>query len=227
VNKEQVQKAVSDVEKALNPPDPAPESELARLRRKFCPPEPGKLKHLWLKRHREDEGYDSVTLEIVERYKTSGMSGDEWRFSTVVKVWWKGLLIGKRSYWKMENAVRYIDSWMTIDQELMLDDTDRKIRWPTEEDRAKYCFQPGCRELAVSTYRIKTEYGPQGEDLAERDFDLGPKVRRFCKKHLRRGDCDKEDCDDNYEVLEGPGPGEADFRDANITESGFGGVINI
>jgi len=33
--------------------------------------------------------------------------------------------------------------------------------------------------------------------------------RQFCQRHLQRGDCSREDSDDNYAVVSGPGPNDA------------------
>lgn len=37
-----------------------------------------------------DFGISSITMRLKERYKTSGLSGDEWRFSAVLEFWKKG-----------------------------------------------------------------------------------------------------------------------------------------
>lgn len=39
-------------------------------------------KAMHYKRHPDFETYDRITIDTVERYKTSGLSGDEWRFSS-------------------------------------------------------------------------------------------------------------------------------------------------
>jgi len=62
------------------------------------------------------------------------------------------------------------------------------------------CHQPGCQEKAVSTYLLKKQKGrgPGGAPVRL--------SRHFCPVHLRRGDSHRVDCDENYEVIEGPGP---------------------
>lgn len=57
------------------------------------------------------------------------------------------------------------------------------------------CYQPGCPFQACSTYSLIRVPEPPV-----------PMIRRFCPRHLRRGNVDKEDSDANYVVLEGPGP---------------------
>ena len=40
----------------------------------------------------DDEGPDRITIDPVPRYKTSGLSGDEWRMSYVVRFYRRGRL---------------------------------------------------------------------------------------------------------------------------------------
>lgn len=48
-------------------------------------------------RHPDDPFIDSVRIQIVERYKTSGISGDEWRFSYVVEMIRKGACVASKA----------------------------------------------------------------------------------------------------------------------------------
>ena len=64
------------------------------------------------------------------------------------------------------------------------------------------CFQPGCSSKSESTYQLKKEYCRAGHG----EENAGALLRRrFCKLHLRRGDCGFEDADENYIVIEGAG----------------------
>lgn len=77
------------------------------------------------------------------------------------------------------------------------------------QDHAQLCHQAGCAEPAVSTYRIKNLYDKWGDPRpAVQQHPKGERglVHRFCRLHLRRGDCGLEDADRNYEVIQGPGP---------------------
>lgn len=68
-------------------------------------------------------------------------------------------------------------------------------------DMRRLCFQPGCREPAVSTYRLRARFDQRGHQT-----EADNQIRRFCPVHLRRGDCGLDDADANYEVVDGPGP---------------------
>jgi hypothetical protein len=64
------------------------------------------------------------------------------------------------------------------------------------------CDQPGCKEKAVARFKLKKHY-INGHELAH---VFGERFRKFCKKHLRRGDCGLSDSDANYEPMDGIGP---------------------
>lgn len=77
------------------------------------------------------------------------------------------------------------------------------------EDMLQLCFQDGCKELAVSMYRLLFRYDEDGkmrDSYSTLDRGNVPLIVRFCSLHLRRGDCGLEDADRNYEVVDGPGP---------------------
>lgn len=76
----------------------------------------------------------------------------------------------------------------------------------------------------MGRYRFKELFSRGGERLDPTDGTHANKYHiKFCREHLRRGDCDREDSDDNYEPLDGDGPESA----AVVIESPsqFGGVI--
>lgn len=60
------------------------------------------------KRHEDDDWIDEVRITTVPRYKTSGMSGDEWRFSACVQLWRKGHLMFERSFSKLHYAIDFL-----------------------------------------------------------------------------------------------------------------------
>jgi hypothetical protein len=129
--------------------------------------------------------FDEVRMVTVPRYKTSGLSGDEWRISVRVQFYRKGKLIFENSYSKMEYAVRLLD---------------RDYIQVSEGGGAFYagegtlCDQEGCANEATVTYHLKKEYcrSGHGEEVTN------PTVRLFCDKHKTRGDCGLEDADANY-----------------------------
>jgi hypothetical protein len=153
------------------------------------------------KLHPDDEGVDRIEVHVVPRFKTSGLSGDEWRVSACVRFYRKGELVGERSFTRMEsalNAMPYL--WMTMPD---------WCQGPLFSGaRGGRCQQAGCTEAATVTYRIKQEYSARGEGPLPLSA-LGAPLRRFCAVHSHRGDCDLEDTDENYELVSGVPGGRA------------------
>lgn len=149
------------------------------------------------KRHEDDEIIDAISFEIVPRYKTSHLSGDEWRISTVVKLKRKGTVMVERSYHTMRAAAAHLPwlfgTWIEELEKAGSDNWSRQIK----SDQG-LCHQPGCSEDAVSTHLLKREYSREGFSR-ETNGDVR---RAFCRAHLRRGDCELDDADSNYEVVE-------------------------
>ena len=156
---------------------------------------------------------DEIRIRIVPRYKTSGMSGDEWRHHAQVEFMFKGAVVHEAGYRDIEAAV------MAVGREL-LTVHDRGM---TDEMMAldEKCDQPSCKNDAVGRFEIRREFGPQGDDIAQSDYYRH--YRKFCKVHLRRGDCSREDCDSNYIPLDGIGPDGA--TNTQESPSTFGGVV--
>lgn len=149
------------------------------------------------KQHSDSEFFDEVRISTVPRYKTSGMSGDEWRVSAHLELFWKGNKVFERSFRNVETASAFLPSILLTAGEM--GDVERP------KDANEYCFQPGCCNKSVSEYELIKEFERGGHGW-EPNFKL---YRKFCQVHLRRGDCGLEDADDNYTVVSGPGPNEA------------------
>jgi len=141
------------------------------------------------------EAFDHITMQIVPRYKTSGLSGDEWRQSVRVEFWFKGHLVHDYTTRDMNTAILFLgNEWMLAQEPI----PDKVIA--LEKD---LCDQPSCGKPALITYAIKQEFSDRGHKLDKDDL-YGIAYRRFCEDHLRRGDCSREDSDDNYEAITPP-----------------------
>lgn len=142
--------------------------------------------------HRDDEAYDEITIKTVPRWKTSGLSGDEWRVSACVEFKKKGEILWKSSFRSIETALSALPWFFLVAGEN--GETDQKA-W----DRArKKCAQPGCRNDPTITYRLKKRYSREGYCDENPSFIY---TISFCDQHKRRGDCGLEDADSNYEVF--------------------------
>ncbi len=152
----------------------------------------------WHRRHPDFESFDHIELKVVPRYKTSGLSGDEWRTSVNVKFYFKGEMVHEQHFRDMRTALMLMPRAWIVTQEPI---PERIIK--LEEVK---CDQPGCPNDAISKYLVKRLTSSRGEYLHEDESKHTRYIRRFCETHLCRGDCGREDSNDNYEVLEGPGP---------------------
>jgi hypothetical protein len=135
---------------------------------------------------------DEVRITTVPRYKTSNASGDEWRFSASLELFYKGHLLYRAGF---NNVMSAATSLPTVIQ------TDTN-KWD-HPDVSDLCQQEGCAEKATYTYRIKKVYCKEGCGKVVPPCEFFPTsfIRKFCNYHNNRGDCALEDADDNYELI--------------------------
>lgn len=180
---------------------------------------PTDLPRRFYERTRGDEFYDEVRITTVPRYKTSGLSGDEWRTSVHLEILRKGRLVHERDYNRLEWAATHLPWLLTTLAETVGID-------PRMTD--DLCMQPGCDQPWTTVYRkLGDGCGNCGHVKAKDADDLFPHYRAFCARHARRGDCGLDDADRNYEVVEGPGPAGPGKRSADESPSAFGGMITL
>lgn len=176
-----------------------------------------KEKSLWHRRHHDWEAFDRIEMSVVPRYKTSGLSGDEWRYHVRVKLFFGGELVHELGFSNMDAALKLLPAQLA---NLTCPIADTILK----RERTK-CDQVGCDADAVARFRLKRLTSERGEYLDPSEHQYADHYRQFCQRHLRRGDCGREDADDNYEPLDGIGPGAS----SNTSESPavFGGVIDM
>lgn len=171
---------------------------------------------MYFKRHRDDAYFDEASIKIIPRYKTSSLSGDEWRVSALLELKRKGMVLFEQSFNSLESAIAFLPGTFIRARE------DIEIETVKLEESRELCMQPGCSIEAASVYRLKSEYCREGH---RSDPPTIGAYRRFCKVHLRRGDCGLEDADGNYDLVSGPGPDEAQGWEDYESPSSFGGSI--
>lgn len=161
------------------------------------------------------QGFDEVRIQTVPRYKTSGLSGNEWRISAQIQLLRKGRVMHEESFGDISAAIKFLP----IVHARALD--DGKGYFATEES---FCDQEGCPEQATVFYRLKKRFCVGGGNCGQEMKMYGEERRQFCERHSKRGDCGLEDADDNYEAVEGV-PTEP--KESDKKESLFGGVIEL
>lgn len=145
--------------------------------------------------HPDDERFDAIDIHVVERWKESELSGDEWRFSYVAEVKRKGETIMTISASKLEWLLSGLQWRMMVSGEQGQFDFEA---WKRTEDK---CDQPGCALIATVFYKRLKRFTDRGDELAPNSYYDGNEFRQFCDKHRHRGDCALDDADHNYEEI--------------------------
>lgn len=141
------------------------------------------------------QAFDEIRLVTIPRYKTSGLSGDEWRIQVYAQFMRKGKVLYEEPVGsKMERAVLHLGHWFDVA-------SDRHGYFAGEED---WCDQEGCPDKAKIIYKVKKSFCSEPYNH-EPIINIGKHrdlYRKFCIKHKERGDCAFDDADENYELVE-------------------------
>ena len=167
----------------------------------------------------DDPFIDEIRVSIVPRFKTSGLSGDEWRFHVHCEALRKGRLVGERDVGNMRyaQAMMATGNWWT-DHEAI----------PDPELTHDLCDQPGCDQPWTVLYRlVKRGCGTCGNRDRYAGDEQSPYLRAFCDRHAHRGNSDLDDSDDNYQPIEGTHPAEHTVRAEDESPSMFGGIFRM
>ena len=177
------------------------------------------MKDTFYRRHNDDELIDRVTIDCVPRFKTSGLSGDEWRVSYVVRLYRKGHLMVENWYTRLRYAIAALPWVVATWTEGSDEDTER--RWSAFlriED--SLCHQVGCGEPATVIVKLTRLTSVDGAYIVdESSFTY---LRAFCDRHATRGDSDREDNDADCVVVSGerrPYTGEVSIPDVVVLDA--------
>lgn len=156
----------------------------------------------WYRRHHDDEVIDRVSIDCVPRFKVSGLSGDEWRVSYVLRLYRKGGLLVERGFNRIDDAVAALP-WVLRTWAEGGDD-EAEARWSAHlKIEEELCHQVGCGSRATVVVRLKRLTSSDGRYLATEEMGSWRHLRAFCAEHANRGDCGREDCDENHEIVSG------------------------
>jgi hypothetical protein len=165
----------------------------------------------------DSQGFDEVRITTVPRFKSSYLSGGQWRISGKVELMRKGRVVHEEYMGNVENCVKALSwFWMRAGDE-------GKAFYGGGENGT--CDQEGCAEQATVFYRVKTKYcrtDPHNHPKKELDDELN--IRQFCERHSKRGDSDFDDMDENYELIDGT---IVKPREEDIKKSVLGGVVSL
>lgn len=143
--------------------------------------------------HPNAQRFDRVEARVVERWKESELSGDEWRFSFVVDLYSHGVLV--ESIWASSIQSALIQAAVRFDH-FGPGEAAEKLR----QARAVKCAQPGCENPWTVLMHPIRRHDRRGNELVRPYSD--DEVRGFCDRHRHRGDCGLDDADDNYTIID-------------------------
>lgn len=139
--------------------------------------------------------FDEIRITTIPRFKTSGMSGDEWRISAKIQFFRKGRVVHEDiGLSTIKTAIDFLPSiWHRACDE-------GKGFFAGEEGS---CDQEGCKKPPTVFYQMKNAYCQEGHRSEVRSsLDGHTPIRKFCDEHKVRGDCGLDDADSNYEKIE-------------------------
>jgi hypothetical protein len=142
------------------------------------------------------QAFDEVRIVTVPRYKESGLSGYEWRISARIEFWRKGRLVHEERWGRVEGACAAVGYFY----QKATDDGKAFFAGENDAEGNPICDQEGCSNPATVTYKLKQGFDRSGQP---RSLMSGGEIRCFCDRHKVRGDCGREDGDDNYEIVTG------------------------
>jgi len=162
---------------------------------------------VWRHRHRNWQRFDKITIHTVPRFKTSSLSGNEWRFNARIDIKKKGRILLTSYAHDTQSAAE------KLPEILSQHELTKAVMETSMED---LCDQEGCSEPWTRSYKLKKL---RCADCGHTKDDLGTtSVAKFCDRHATRGDCGIEDSDDNYEKDELP---DVPVREEDRARSGF------
>ena len=174
------------------------------------------------RRHEDDEYIDEIRIKLVPRFKTSGLSGDEWRISAVIQFSRKGQVLWEKAFSKLSAAVNALPWFFMVAPE----HSEGEFKMRSKEEELALCQQPGCSEPSVKRYRFKKVRDCKSSGDMKVPGPSFEYVTAFCQRHAHRGDCGLEDCDTNYEVV-GGGNSQASPVESNDLSPAATAVLDV
>ena len=165
----------------------------------------------------DDKFIDLIIIETIPRFKTSGLSGDEWRTSVRATAFRKGRLVAEKNVVNILYAQQMMatNDWWTDDEAI-----------PDPRMCEDLCDQPSCDQPWTVMYKRVTE-GCGRCGATRQAYEGFDQFQAFCSRHAHRGDCSLSDSDTNYQAVEGAHPSEQVVNPEDESPSVFGGAIQM
>jgi hypothetical protein len=154
---------------------------------------------------------------VLGRYKTSNLSGDEWRFSYRIDDQERqGGRAPKRRKHEVRRGRVSRCTWASV---VDMDQAWTILPWKDHPGDG-ICCQPGCANKAKSTYVMKKRYDRSCVFEMPNEGLCGQiDAREFCNEHRQRGDCGLDDANANYVCVKGKDWNGAPVDPAKVSES--------
>ena len=156
--------------------------------------------------HKKDPFIDETRIALVEHYKTSDVSGSEWRYRYHIQLFRKGTLIASSDALSMNMAtIRVAAAVQTNFDDLAMNKDWRTIQ-RSEIPGEGICCQPGCPDKSTRHYVFKNLYDSQcifKKTNEPNEFNGCLYGHEFCDRHGQRGDQQPDDSNDNYVCIQG------------------------
>lgn len=150
------------------------------------------------RRHPDDRSFfDAFEVQRIEHYKTSSLSGDQWRFRWIVRLYRKGVAYVERIVGGHDGAfaATVAAEGLAIGSEVFgASGWTTLLEVPSEEGT---CCQPCCAKPATVRYAMRLEYD-QTCFFSRAVPDDCVYYREFCEDHRERGDAGLDDGGTNY-----------------------------
>lgn len=139
------------------------------------------------------QGFDEIRFVTIPRYKTSALSGNEWRVHVQMEFYRNGIKVHEEfGGHDMEKAMQFAAYRYSVAGD------DGHAYFAGEDD---FCDQEGCSNKATVTYKLKKLFCVGGGNCGQEKHKYHDEIRMFCEEHKTRGNSDLEDADSNYEVV--------------------------
>ena len=186
----------------------------------------------------DDEWVDRVEIKVYPRFKTSELSGNQWRQTVGVSAFRKGVLIGFMGRSSFDEATReiatfvkgcYGSTFCAFPGVHGMSRDDPSLVASKEAGRnrmRKLCMHIGCDKPAVNLHRV-TQDGCTRCGHARELSRNEPYTRRFCAEHNNRGTQGLSDSNRSLELIAGAKAGTSSVDPRLVSEAVFGGVVTM
>jgi hypothetical protein len=164
------------------------------------------------------QAYDEVRIETLPRFKSSALSGSEWRIAARTRLLYKGTVEYETYHANVDEAARELVVTLCNAAVARMNVRAPQLHAATDSARDPYCDQEGCAERATTAFRVLSSRCTACGSNAGALHATGPYgCRYFCARHSTRGEGYLDDTAANYELVAGAPPAPPPTTDVAVT----------